>query len=87
LTLWVSNMLLRRFSCETIQKDLAEVLRLLKKGKAASVVVANEVGLGIVPANKLARNFRDVAGRVNQQVAEKADRVIFMVSGIPWRIK
>jgi adenosylcobinamide kinase/adenosylcobinamide-phosphate guanylyltransferase len=45
------------------------------------------VGLGIVPENKLARDFRDIAGKVNQIVAKEAKRVIFMASGIPMKIK
>ncbi|MBW2099918.1 MAG: bifunctional adenosylcobinamide kinase/adenosylcobinamide-phosphate guanylyltransferase, partial [Deltaproteobacteria bacterium] len=51
------------------------------------VLVSNEVGTGIVPENKLARGFRDAAGFVNQRVAACADRVIWMVAGIPVPIK
>ncbi len=45
-------------------------------------MVSNEVGLGLVPANKLGRDFRDVAGKVNQIIAKEADEVFFVVSGI-----
>ena len=51
------------------------------------ILVSNEVGAGIVPENALARLYRDEAGRVNQQVAAAADRVIWMVAGIPVTIK
>ncbi len=51
------------------------------------IVVTNEVGLGIVPENRLARVFRDIAGKVNELVASKATQVYFVVSGIPMRIK
>jgi adenosylcobinamide kinase/adenosylcobinamide-phosphate guanylyltransferase len=49
--------------------------------------VSNEVGLGIVPDNALARRFRDAAGRLNQRVATRADRVLFMVAGFPMQVK
>lgn len=52
-----------------------------------TVAVANEVGLGVAPDNALARRFRDMAGRVNQTVAARADEVYFMVAGLPTRIK
>ncbi len=51
------------------------------------IFVTNEVGAGIVPENKLARDFRDIAGEVNQRIAARCDEVIHMVSGIPVSIK
>ena len=51
------------------------------------ILVTNEIGMGLIPENKLSRKFRDDAGRLNQQVAELAGRVILMVSGIPVVIK
>lgn len=87
LTLLVSNLLLKDFKKEMIEDEIDKVLSLLKKFKAKSIIVSNEVGLGIVPKNRLARDFRDIAGRINQKVAEKSNEVFFMVSGIPWRIK
>ncbi len=50
-------------------------------------VVSNEVGMGIVPENEMARQFRDYAGRLNQKVAAVADEVFLMASGIPVKIK
>ena len=50
-------------------------------------VVSNEVGMGIVPDNALARRFRDEAGRLNQRVAAIADRVLLMVAGLPMQVK
>lgn len=87
LTLLVSNLFLKNIKESVIKKEINKVLSLLKNDKANSVIVSNEVGLGIVPENKLARDFRDVAGRINQVVAEKADEVIFMVSGMSLKIK
>ena len=51
------------------------------------MLVSNEVGLGIVPDNALARRFRDEAGRLHQQLAVRADRVLFMVAGLPMTVK
>ncbi len=87
LTLMVSNFMLRGIKEAAIKNNINKMAGILKKTKANSIIVSNEVGLGIVPENKLAREFRDIAGRVNQIVAEKADEVFFIVSGIPWRIK
>ena len=51
------------------------------------VLVSNEVGMGIVPDNNMARKFRDIAGMLNQKIAAIADEVYLLVSGIPLRIK
>jgi adenosylcobinamide kinase/adenosylcobinamide-phosphate guanylyltransferase len=58
-----------------------------KKTKANIIVVSNEVGLGIVPDNPLARQFRDIAGVANQKMAQAADEVYFVTVGIPMRMK
>ena len=87
LTLFVSNLLLKKHGEEEIYKKMDNILTLLEKIKATSIVISNEVGLGIVPDTKLGRDFRDIAGKVNQIIAKNSDQVFFMVSGIPWRIK
>lgn len=87
LTLWVSNLLLKKTPTEKIAKKAAELAGALKKMKGRAIVVTNEVGLGIVPANKLARDFRDIAGRVNQLIASECDEAYFMISGIATKIK
>lgn len=87
LTLLVSNLMAGRRDEQFISDEVNSMLRALKRIKTRSIIVSNEVGLGIVPMNKVAREFRDIAGRVNQITAKKSDRVFFMVSGIPWRIK
>lgn len=87
LTLLVSNMMLNGCKDKPVERKIGMMLSVLKEIKAGSVIVSNEVGLGIVPENKLARDFRDVAGRINQMAAKDADEVIFMIAGIPWRVK
>jgi len=87
LTLLVSNLMLKGVKDKAIKKEITKVLAALKKIKADTIIVSNEVGLGIVPENKLARDFRDLAGKINQIVAAESDEVFFMVSGIPWRVK
>lgn len=59
----------------------------VRKNDLNLVIVTNELGMGIVPENRMARIFRDIAGKANQLVASKADEVFFVVSGIPMKIK
>jgi adenosylcobinamide kinase/adenosylcobinamide-phosphate guanylyltransferase len=84
LTVWINNLIYYK-------KDVAsEVDRLqarLAKAKGHVVFVANEVGLGIVPDNALARRFRDEAGRANQAIAQAADEVVFIAAGVPMVLK
>jgi len=87
LTLLVSNLLLSGGSGKEIEKKINNIISTLKKLKLRTIIISNEVGLGIVPRNKLAREFRDVAGRANQIMASLSDEVFFMVSGLAWRIK
>ncbi len=87
LTLLVSNLLLDGFKEKDIEENINEILFVLNKLKAHVIIVSNEVGLGIVPDNKLAREFRDIAGRVNQLVAKEANKVFFMTSGLALKIK
>jgi adenosylcobinamide kinase/adenosylcobinamide-phosphate guanylyltransferase len=87
LTLLVSNLLLKDIEGAAIEKEIAAIVGELKKMKPDSIIVSNEVGLGIVPDNNLARNFRDIGGRVNQIVAKEADEVCFLVSGLPVKVK
>ena len=84
LTLWLSNLLLAGGDVEDACDGLVAVLA---RPRGPWVVVANEVGLGIVPDNALARGFRDAAGRLNQRVAAAADGVVLMVAGLPLRVK
>ncbi len=84
LTLWLTNLMLG-------DRDLIgafeELDSALSARKATTVVVSNEVGLGIVPDNALSRAFRDEQGRLNQRMAGLADRVVYMVAGLPMVVK
>src|SRR3989338_5184 len=66
VTLLVSNLLLKNLSEGAIMEEIGKLLAALKKNKGKAIIVSNELGLGIVPGNKLARSFMDVAGMVNQ---------------------
>ena len=87
LTLWVSNALEAGTSEAGIDGEARRVAALLAGRPAPSVVVTNEVGLGIVPANELARTYRDVLGRVNASFAERASRSYFVVAGRGLRLE
>jgi len=84
LTLWLSNLILAGRDAEAEADRLAATLA---RPRGSWVVVANEVGLGIVPENPLARRFRDAAGRLNQRAAAAADRVVLTVAGLPVEVK
>ncbi len=84
LTLWLSNLL---EAGADVASETERLKRALLDLPGPVVLVSNEVGLGIVPANALARSFRDHAGRMNQQVAEVAQSVIFMAAGLPMVLK
>ena len=84
LTLWLTN---RMLADADLEKECTLLEDVLATPRGPWFVVSNEVGLGIVPDNALARRFRDAAGRLNQRVAARADRVLFMVAGLPMQVK
>jgi len=86
LTLWLSNVLLQKGE-EAVSDYGRELIRALKTRSRAIVLVSNEVGLGLVPETPLGRQFRDLAGRLNQEVAALADKVVFTVAGLPMVVK
>jgi len=87
ITLLVSNLILAGYKDREIFKKIKKILAMLRKKRQEVIIVSNEVGMGLVPLNKLGRDFRDIAGRVNQIIAAEADEVFFTVSGIPMKIK
>lgn len=84
LTLWLSNLMHAERNWEDEMNALAATLLNLQ---SPVVLVTNEVGLGIVPDNALARGFRDAAGIMNQTIAAVADEVEFVVAGLPMKLK
>ena len=87
LTLWISNLMLELEDDRKILAGLPDLTRALQAAACPVVLVSNEVGSGIVPENQLSRRFRDLVGSANQAIAEQADRVVWMVAGIPVPIK
>ncbi|MBA1375040.1 bifunctional adenosylcobinamide kinase/adenosylcobinamide-phosphate guanylyltransferase [Sphingomonas ursincola] len=79
LTLWTSNILLNELNFPAVSKQLMDALL---AAKSPIILVSNEVGMGIVPDNALARRFRDMAGRLNQDIAAIADRAEIMFAGL-----
>jgi adenosylcobinamide kinase/adenosylcobinamide-phosphate guanylyltransferase len=84
LTIWLSNLMLVKLD---VRREIEMLCECLKTIKSRVVLVSNEVGLGIVPANAMARSFRDDQGFLNQRVAEIADEVVFMTAGLPMVLK
>jgi len=95
LTLLISNLLLLKNQEELPSSKLEEDILVMTKKMAEIayqvpaqvIIVSNEVGMGLVPENKLGRIFRDILGQVNRIIADKADEVFFLVSGLPLKIK
>ena len=81
VTMWVSNCLLNEFDVVAMEQETAAFVSMVSKHKAPVVIVTNEVGLGIVPENELARRYQDMLGRVNQAIAKVAERVLFLSAG------
>jgi len=98
ITLLVNNIFCRYGDAEfetiedsVLEKEVvAEISALqtcLENGEASCIIVSNEVGLGLVPDNRMGRLYRDILGRANQMLAQSSDEVFLMVAGIPLRVK
>lgn len=88
ITVYVGNLFHKFGDNETlILEKLNETIESLKIFKGTIVLITNETGLGIIPDNKLARNYRDILGNFNSRVAVIASKVYFLISGIPLKVK
>lgn len=84
LTLWLSNVMLVE---RPVEAEIAALHAALRDADGPVVLVANEVGMGLVPETPLGRRFRDAAGWLNQEMAALADRVVFVAAGLPLVLK
>ncbi len=87
LTLWLYNLLMRWNDESRILDETDNLINIIKQNPASFILVSNEVGLGIVPADPLSRRYRDMLGAMNQRIAASLETVIFMVSGLPLFLK
>ena len=86
LTLWLTNVLMKEGE-KAVEPRKHKLIAALKAAKIPVILVSNEVGMGIVPESKLGRVFRDLAGRLNQDVAAVADSVVLVAAGLPLMLK
>ncbi len=84
MSLWVNNLL---FHDKNIESEAEKLIATIHQIQAKVVIVSNECGLGITPMNKLARQFIDHLGKINQRLAEEADYVVFVAAGLPLVLK
>jgi adenosylcobinamide kinase / adenosylcobinamide-phosphate guanylyltransferase len=84
LTLWLTNLMVAK---RPVRTEMARLIELLPSIRGALVLVSNEVGLGVVPTDAMARAFIDHAGWLHQRIAEQADDVVFMAAGLPLHLK
>jgi adenosylcobinamide kinase/adenosylcobinamide-phosphate guanylyltransferase len=87
LTLWVSNLLLELLDPVKVETRIRRLVEVIQSAAGSLLLVTNEVGCGVVPENKLARQFRDLAGSTHQAVAAVAERVVWVAAGIPLTLK
>jgi adenosylcobinamide kinase/adenosylcobinamide-phosphate guanylyltransferase len=91
LTLLVSNLLCsvpeKNEVDEKVIVEINDLITTMEKSDASFIIVSNEVGLGLVPDNSLGRIYRDLLGKVNQLIAQKANEVYFMVAGLPIKVQ
>lgn len=87
LTLWLNNILAETDNQEKIESYIDNLQQAVAAVPGSIVLVTNEVGSGIVPADSISRLFRDMAGLANQRLAAAADRVVWMVAGLPVIVK
>lgn len=84
LTLWLTNLMVHD---RPIKAEVSHLIESLEGLDGATIMVSNEVGLGVMPTNKMARDFIDHAGLLHQKLADRADLVLFMTAGIAQQLK
>ena len=84
LTLWLSNL---TYTEKNTEAEVKRLLDVLAEPAGPCIFVSNEVGMGIVPENKLSRSFRDMQGRLNQDMAAVCGQVVFVAAGLPLLLK
>lgn len=87
MTLWIANLMERNLSDPEILKEVSWLLTAIKEAKGTVIVVSNELGHSLVSDNPLGRRFVDLAGSVNQLMAQGVDEVYFLTAGLPARLK
>ncbi|MFQ6066241.1 MAG: bifunctional adenosylcobinamide kinase/adenosylcobinamide-phosphate guanylyltransferase [bacterium] len=87
LSFLISNLLLNNTEEDNIIQQVREIVGKILHLRPTFIVVSNEVGCGVVPPTRLGRSFRDICGRANQIIAERAQEAYLMVSGIPLRMR
>lgn len=87
LTLWVTNLMMEEQGDAVMDAAFDDLVSLLASPPGRVILVSNEVGLGIVPENSMARAFRDHAGRLHQKIAAVAGEVYFVAAGLPLKMK
>lgn len=83
VSMWINNMFYHGFSFEDMKKEIEQILEL----EQTVVFVLNDVGCGVIPDNKLARDFIDASGKLSQLIASRCDEVYHTIAGISTRIK
>lgn len=98
ITLLVNNILCRHMNGaddkidttvmeQGVADEITQLIECMNNSEASFIVVSNEVGTGLIPANAMARLYRDLLGKANQMLAQHADRVYLMVAGLPLQVK
>ncbi len=88
LTLWLNNLFMKYGnSLQRVESSIDDLINALRNTKGVIITVSNEVGMGIVPDNELARVYRDTAGSLNQRIAGIARKVVMVAAGIPMVLK
>ena len=84
LTMWINNLIFEKLN---VEQEIDKLVKCIKVQKSPLFMVANELGLGVIPDNKLSRDFLDINGDLNKMIANIADEVYVVISGIPLKIK